>query len=231
MTRHQKQRPGRTWAAPVVLFILLPACLAAAWLLWPRPVHAPAVDPLPEAPLTVSSGGLSEEAPASRGALRKVTLTPEEDLRGPVLAYVEDPEELHEVQLQTIAALAPEAESAGLIRSFANAVMMAGETWTVVPERITYLRLQAGAPQAFAGIDNPHTLLDTDASSVPLRPYEEEAIGLLRKGRGVVWKFEDYGLHAVGPLRNTGQCLRCHEQPENTLLGAMSYVYEELADD
>jgi hypothetical protein len=214
---------------------ILVTAIVSGWLLWPVPVHAPAKQPptgdrfQPAAEVAVP---LELEEPSARTVpLKRVTLTPEEDLRGPALSYVQDPEDLHQVQLQRIAALAPGLDATDGILSFANAVMMAGNTWTITPDRMSYLRLGDTGAQAYTGVGNPHEIADTPQESVALRPYEQEGLALLKKGHGVVWRFEEYGLHALGSLRNSGQCLACHQQPEGSLLGAISYVYEEWADD
>lgn len=56
-------------------------------------------------------------------------------------------------------------------------------------------------------------------------PFEAYAISLLKKGEPVVrWERDGY-MRAVGAIRSTNACQRCHESKDGDLLGAFTYEF------
>jgi hypothetical protein len=56
-------------------------------------------------------------------------------------------------------------------------------------------------------------------------PFEAYAISLLKKGEPVVRWERDGFMRAVGAIRSSGACQRCHESKDGDLLGAFTYEF------
>lgn len=68
------------------------------------------------------------------------------------------------------------------------------------------------------------TLLNAEtAATRELDAFESQALQKLQSGYELEYSFESQRIRALGALRNRGDCLICHDQPENGLLGAFSY--------
>jgi hypothetical protein len=79
-----------------------------------------------------------------------------------------------------------------------------------------------------AGPAKPNKAKETGEQTLKERstdPFEAYAISLLKKGEPVVRWERDGFMRAVGAIRSTGACQRCHESKDGDLLGAFTYEF------
>lgn len=72
------------------------------------------------------------------------------------------------------------------------------------------------------------------APTVPFRPLDEfegYALGRLRIGAALVRMEEDGRIRAMGAIRASQSCLRCHDGKAGDLLGALTYFIARTPDD
>jgi len=70
---------------------------------------------------------------------------------------------------------------------------------------------------------------ETKPSERIVDPFETYAISLLKKGEALVrWEHEG-SMRAVGAIRSTAACTRCHETKDGDLLGAFTYDFAKTA--
>jgi hypothetical protein len=59
-----------------------------------------------------------------------------------------------------------------------------------------------------------------------LDEFEQTALAELQKGEHVMLAESNGTIRVLGAIRARQACVKCHEKPEGTLLGALSYVFE-----
>ncbi len=97
-----------------------------------------------------------------------------------------------------------------------------GSNWIV--ERIELISLLKHSPPV-AYVTDTLPIMDelTNVPTRPLNPFEARSLEQLRTQEDITIDDRGHYIRMVGSLRASSDCLKCHDVPRGTLLGAFSY--------
>ena len=188
----------------------------------PAPADTPARPPRPR----VSTAGAPERAFGQ-------TATPDTNCGGAVgWWYAASLEGLHQNMLRQLALYtgAPRADDA-LMAYYSNAFERNGASWELADGTPDLLVNHAGTLKVHEQTRDPHHRNTPEAAARAPDAFERRAWTRLQAGQSLVLDNTAYPTRAVGGIRAARPCLDCHDVPENTPLGAYSYLFREIADD
>ncbi len=94
--------------------------------------------------------------------------------------------------------------------------------WRIVRLELVSL-LKHGTPAVYSSEHLPNMEELTDVKTRPLTAFEANALDTLRAGEELTAQTNGNVIEMVGAIRASNDCMKCHEVPRGTLLGAFSY--------
>lgn len=145
--------------------------------------------------------------------------------------YAESLEELHAVWLDRFALGSTSGGDPNAIWPYADAVLIDGDSWGMVPETTTLIFTNT-ADHAYQRAGAAHTKAN-EAAATPITAEALAALGWAKAQSSVdLQRFDDGpGFRVAGPVRAAKSCLACHAYGLDQVVALLVYDFQEIPDD